>query len=56
MKTLNLNNIDTVNKSRETLTKYMLLSHDLNSDENQDMNIANKLFENVAQFKYLELQ
>jgi hypothetical protein len=61
-------NIDTIEKSRETLidaskevgleiniekTKYMLLSHHQNVGQNQDIKIANRLFENVSQFKYL---
>jgi hypothetical protein len=31
----------------------MLLSHHQNVGQNQDINIANKSFENVSQFKYL---
>jgi hypothetical protein len=33
-------------------TKYMLLSRHLNAGRNHDMQIANKSFENVAQFRY----
>jgi hypothetical protein len=32
-------------------TKYMLLSHHQNGSQNQDIKIANRLFENVSQFK-----
>jgi hypothetical protein len=61
-------NIDTINKNRETLidaskevglevnvekTKYMLVSHYQNADQNWTITIANRLFENVSQFKYL---
>jgi ERCC4-related helicase len=31
----------------------MLLSHHQNVGQNRDIKIANKLFENVSQFKYL---
>jgi ribosomal protein S2 len=34
-------------------TKYMLLSRHQNSEENHDMKIANRCFENVAKFRYL---
>jgi hypothetical protein len=34
-------------------TKYMLLSCHQNAQENHDILIANRSFENVAQFKYL---
>jgi hypothetical protein len=34
-------------------TKYMLLSRQHNVGQNRDINIANRLFENVSQFKYL---
>jgi hypothetical protein len=61
-------NIDTINKNTETLidaskevglevnvekTKYILVSRDQNVDQNQDINTANRSFENVSQFKYL---
>jgi hypothetical protein len=61
-------NIDTIKKKTETLidaskevrleinverTKYMLLSRHENVGQNRDVNIANRLFENVSQFKYL---
>jgi hypothetical protein len=31
----------------------MLVSHDKNAGQNQDMKIGNRSFENVSQFKYL---
>jgi hypothetical protein len=34
-------------------TKYMIMSHHSNSGQNQNIRIANELFENVATFKYL---
>jgi hypothetical protein len=34
-------------------TKYMLLSRHQNVEQNQDIKIANRSFENVPQFKYL---
>jgi hypothetical protein len=61
-------NTDTIKKDTETLidtnkevdlelnvkrTKYMLLSRQQNVDENHDKKIANRLFENESQFKYL---
>jgi hypothetical protein len=61
-------NIDIINKSTETLidaseevglevnvekTKYMLVSRDKNADQNRDIKIGNRSFENVSQFKYL---
>jgi hypothetical protein len=61
-------NIDTVKKNTETLIdaskevgleinvekiKYMFLSRHQNVGQNRDVKIANKSFENVAQFKYL---
>jgi hypothetical protein len=33
-------------------TKYMLLSRHQNVGQNRDVNIANRSFENVSQFKY----
>jgi hypothetical protein len=59
-------NIDTIKKNTETLIdpskevglevhtrkiKYML-SHHQNAGQNHDIKIANRSFENVAQFKY----
>jgi hypothetical protein len=32
-------------------TKYVLLSHHQNAGQNRDMKIANRPFENLAQFK-----
>jgi hypothetical protein len=61
-------NIDTINKNTETLidtskevglevniekTKYMLVSWDQNIDQNRDIKIGNRSFENASQFKYL---
>jgi hypothetical protein len=34
-------------------TKYMIMSHHLNSGQNQNIRTATELFENVAKFKYL---
>jgi hypothetical protein len=34
-------------------TKYMIMSHHLNSGQNQNIRIANELFKNVAKFEYL---
>jgi hypothetical protein len=60
--------IDTIKKNTQTLievcgevgmeattekTKYMLLSCQKNAGHNLDIKIANRSFENVAQFKYL---
>jgi hypothetical protein len=62
-------NIDTTEKNTETLidasrevgleinvekSKYMLLSRHQNAGQNRDIKIANRSFENVSQFKYLE--
>jgi hypothetical protein len=33
-------------------TKYMLVSRDQNSGQNRDIEIGNRSFENVSQFKY----
>jgi hypothetical protein len=59
-------NMDAVYKNEETLigaskevglkinvekTKYRLLSRHQNADQNRDIKIANKSFENVSQFK-----
>jgi hypothetical protein len=61
-------NIDTIKKNTETLTeaskkvglevntqktKYMLLSPCHNAGQNHDIKIADRYFENVAQFRYL---
>jgi hypothetical protein len=61
-------NINIVKKNTETLidaskevglevntekTKYMLLSRHQNAGQNRDIKIANRFFENVAQFRYL---
>jgi hypothetical protein len=61
-------NIDTIKKNTETLihaskevvleadaekTKCMSLSHHRNPGQNHDIKIANRRFENVAQFGYL---
>jgi hypothetical protein len=61
-------NKDAVKKNAETLNhaskevgletnveeaKYMLLSRHQNVGQNRDIKIANRLFENVSQFKYL---
>jgi hypothetical protein len=60
-------NIETINKNTETSidaskevglevnaekTKYMLLSRHQNAGQIHDIKIANRCFENVAQFKY----
>jgi hypothetical protein len=56
-------NINTIKKNTGTLidaskgetekTKYMLLARHQKAAKNHDIKIANKLFENVPQFKYL---
>jgi hypothetical protein len=61
-------NIDTIKKDVETVIddskeiglevnakkpKYMLLSRHQNAGQNHDINIANRSFEKVAQFKHL---
>jgi hypothetical protein len=61
-------NIDTIQKNTETLidaskkvgleinkekTKYMLLSRHQNAGQYRDIEIANRRFKNVLQFKYL---
>jgi hypothetical protein len=61
-------NIDTINKNTEALTdaskevglevnvektKYMLVSRYQNADQNRDIKIGNRSFENVSQFRYL---
>jgi hypothetical protein len=61
-------NRDTIKKNAETLNdaskevglevtteKYMSLSHHQNAGQNHDINIANRHFENVAQFKYFKM-
>jgi hypothetical protein len=62
-------NRDIIKKNTETLidaskevgleinvekTKYMLLSRHQNEGQNRDIKIANRWFENVPQFKYLD--
>jgi hypothetical protein len=34
-------------------TKYMLLSRHQNAEQNHDIKIGNRCFENVTQFRYL---
>jgi peptide methionine sulfoxide reductase MsrB len=61
-------NIDTIKKNTQTLIdaskevglevntekiKHMLLSHHQNAGQYHDIKIANRCFENVAQFRYL---
>jgi hypothetical protein len=60
--------IDTINKNTETLihgskeiglevnveeTKHMLVALDQNADQNGDIKVGNRSFENMSQFKYL---
>jgi hypothetical protein len=60
--------IDTINRNTGTVTdaskevgldvnvektKYVLVSRDQNADQNWDIKIENRSFENVSQFKYL---
>jgi sorting nexin-29 len=62
------NNIDAIKKNTETLIEaskevgleinvkkieYMLLSRQQNVGQNRDIEVANRSFENVSQFKYL---
>jgi oligoendopeptidase F len=35
------------------MAKYMLVSRDQNAEQNRDIKIRNRSFENVSQFKYL---
>jgi hypothetical protein len=61
-------NKDTINKNTETLTdaseeldlevnlekiQYMLVYRDQNAGQNREIEIGNRSFENVSQFKYL---
>jgi hypothetical protein len=61
-------NIDTINKSTQTLTdatkevglevnvektKYMLVSRDQNAAQNRKIKIGNRSFENVSQLEYM---
>jgi hypothetical protein len=64
-------NINTINKNTETLidaskevglkvnvekTKYVLVSHDQNADQNWGIKIGNRSFENVSDFMYLGMK
>jgi hypothetical protein len=42
-----------LSRSNVQKTKYMLVSRDQNADQNWDIKIGNRSFENVSQFKYL---
>jgi hypothetical protein len=44
---------DTGSEITVVKTKYMIMSPHSNSGQNQNIRIANELFENVEQFKYL---
>jgi hypothetical protein len=61
-------NMDTINENADTLidankevgqevnvekTKYMLVSRDQHGDQNRDIKIGNRSFDNVSEFKYL---
>jgi hypothetical protein len=46
-------NRDAVLEINAEKTKYMIMSRHLISGQNQNIRIANELFENVAEFKYL---
>jgi tellurite resistance-related uncharacterized protein len=63
-------NIDSINKNTKTLidaskevglevnveeTEYMLVFHDQNAGQNREIEIGHRSFENVSQFKYLEM-
>jgi hypothetical protein len=43
-------------KIKVEITNYMLLSRQQNVDQNRDIKVANRLFENVSQFEYLGRQ
>jgi hypothetical protein len=64
-------NIDTIKKNTETLvdasreteleinlekTNYMLLSHHRNADQNRNIKMAHRIFENMSWFKYLGMR
>ncbi|PNF32228.1 hypothetical protein B7P43_G17836, partial [Cryptotermes secundus] len=36
-------------------TKYMLLSHHQNAEQNHDIKVGNRCFENSAQFRYIRI-
>jgi hypothetical protein len=48
-------NIETIKQNTETLidSGTLLVSSHQNADQNQDIKIENRSFENVSQFKYL---